>query len=67
MCLPCTHLPITSLGSLSSLTPLLVAACCLFRWEGITFDANRSMLFTAMSAIREGMEDNKDGGDDDDV
>jgi hypothetical protein len=28
------------------------------RWEGITFDAKRGKLYTAMSAIRNGMESN---------
>jgi hypothetical protein len=52
----------------ASASPLTAAASppCR-RWEGITFDPTRNSLFTAMSAIREGMEDNKDGGEDDDA
>ncbi|KAI7839227.1 hypothetical protein COHA_007040 [Chlorella ohadii] len=32
------------------------------KWEGITFDAKRGLLYTAMSDIRYGMEDNKSKG-----
>ena len=31
---------------------LIAPACPLSRWEGITFDAKRGLLYTAMSDIR---------------
>ncbi|KXZ55887.1 hypothetical protein GPECTOR_2g1438 [Gonium pectorale] len=32
------------------------------KWEGITLDAKRGRLYTAISDVRQGMEDNKDRG-----
>jgi secreted PhoX family phosphatase len=35
------------------------------KWEGITFSPKRNKMYTAISDIRRGMEDNKNGGKDD--
>ena len=32
------------------------------QWEGVTFDKDRRVLYTAMSAVQYGMEDNKKKG-----
>lgn len=36
------------------------------KWEGLSFSPSRNQIFTAMSEIRNGMEDNKSKGKDDD-
>jgi hypothetical protein len=33
------------------------------KWEGITYDTKRNRIYTAMSEIREGMEDKKSKGE----
>jgi hypothetical protein len=48
----------TSVCVLRSTAAIVGATVEFSKWEGITFDAKRSRLYTSMSEIRAGMEDN---------
>ena len=50
-------------GALRSLAAMLGATAEFSKWEGITFDTKRNRIYTAMSEIRNGMEDFKGKGE----
>ena len=58
---PPAHLASVVMDAVPS-RPAPCCACCVLRWEGITYDPKRNQLYTAMSGIRYGMENNNAKG-----